>query len=119
MVEGKVEEPFGILMSAWMKDMKDGKEKRLIFLCNEINISSNSIYNIRYQLIHRTASAVITAKQYHCKSAVVLIHSFSSKNTSYMDFSKFLLLYGLSSSENTLIGSVNLSGIDTYWAWVN
>ena len=118
MVEGKVDESFGPFISDWEKDNTEGKTTRLAFLKNLLNISHLSIGSIRYQLLHRTASAVLTAQKFNCTTALVLIHSFSDSDASFPDYQQFLLLYGLHGKINGLTGPVNLHGVNTFWGWV-
>ena len=118
MIEGKVDEHFGPFMSEWSKEMSAGKKKRLEFLRNLLNLVDVNICDVRYQLLHRTASAILTAKNYHAKKAVVLIHSFSSTNQSFDDYARFLTLYKLKAKVDEIVGPVVLDGIMTYWGWV-
>lgn len=98
--------------------MSSGKEKRLQYLCDLLDLNNKNIDNIRYQLLHRTASAIITANKYHCDSAVVLIHSFSLTNKSFEDYSKFAALYNLSVQPDYIVGPIKLNGVKVYWGWV-
>ena len=56
-VEGKVDEPFGELVSIW-NDHRPGKERRLEALCVSLGLRVADVGDIRYQLLHRTASAI-------------------------------------------------------------
>lgn len=118
MVEGKVNESFGPLVVDWEKGMSTGKEKRLQYLCDLLNLKNKNINNIRYQLLHRTASAIITANKYHSNTAVVLIHSFSQSNKSFIDYSNFINLYNLKAQLDGIIGPVILNEVKVYWGWV-
>jgi hypothetical protein len=63
-VEGKVSESFDVTIDRWMiRDSRSGKPERLRFLLNELRLDESQINPIRYQLLHRTASAVIEAKR--------------------------------------------------------
>jgi hypothetical protein len=44
---------------------------------------------IRYQLLHRTASAIITARDFHASTAVMVVHSFSPEGKWRGDFIAF------------------------------
>ena len=59
-VEGKVSEDFGPRVKSWIKKIspKSGKPKRLQFLQERLEIESRNVRAIRYQLLHRTASAL-------------------------------------------------------------
>ena len=62
-VEGKVDEPFGDWVSAW-NDHSPGKERRLAALCMSLGLRVVDVEDIRYQLLHRTASAIYEAQRY-------------------------------------------------------
>jgi len=118
MVEGKVSESFGQLVEVWSEDASDGKRERLDNLCCLLQLDQRAIGKIRYQLLHRTASAILTANRYHCKTAMVLVHSFDKKNTSFDDYTEFLKLYNFNAQLDKVVGPVFLGGVDTYWGWV-
>jgi len=119
-VEGKVSEDFGKPIAKWKqeKDEKTNKEERLNFILQELNLMGRSIDSIRYQLLHRTASAIIEAKKFNAKDALILVHSFSKSYEHFEDYNQFLALYGLSGEKDSLTGPVNINGINLYFAWV-
>lgn len=92
MVEGKVSEPFGPTIFEWKQNISTGKEKRLKYLLEWLNMQNQEVDNIRYQLLHRTVSALITAKKLNAKYAVMLIHSFSKSKEWIDDYFNFLEL---------------------------
>jgi len=53
------------------------KSERLEFLINLLEINNKDISNIRYQLLHRTASALIAAERFCAPHALMLVHSIS------------------------------------------
>jgi len=57
-VEGKVSETFGPTVGEWFLKHMPGKEKRLKFLCGELGLAFPPPEGIRYQLLHRTVSAI-------------------------------------------------------------
>jgi hypothetical protein len=59
MIEGKVDEPFGPTVDEWLWVQSDGKALRMRHLCDVLGFSAMPAGNIRYQLMHRTASALI------------------------------------------------------------
>ena len=73
-VEGKVEEPFGALVADW-NDHTTCKERRLEALCTSLGLQVSDVDGIRYQLLHRTASAIYEAQRYRTKRAMMLVHS--------------------------------------------
>ena len=119
-VEGKVSEPFGPTIEEWIKNKTAGKEKRLNFLLNELGFHIDKVpTKLRYQLLHRTVSAIIEAKRFRTSEAVMVVHSFSRTNEWIEDYKYFLSLFGL-------IGDVNKSNtvsignkIHLTFAWVH
>jgi hypothetical protein len=74
--------------------------------------------HIRYQLIHRTVSALIEAERLGAKNAMMLVHSFSQSNEWFNDYCEFLRLFSLAGDLDSVSGPVNLNGIDLYFCWV-
>ncbi len=78
-VEGKVSEPFGPTVEQWLTESSPGKVKRLAYLLSLLGLCSVSD-TTRYQLLHRTASAIIEAQRFNAAHAVMLVHSFSQSS---------------------------------------
>lgn len=95
MVEGKVSESFGPTLNDWLVDASHGKLKRLDFLKQTLGLNQEVPGTIRYQLLHRTASAVLTAREFHAKYALMLVHSFSKEMAGFEDYAAFLQLYNV------------------------
>lgn len=94
-VEGKVEESFGPLVSEWRKDASDGKKRRLKDLCERLGLEPEQLPpTLRYQLLHRTASAIIEASRFKTDAAAMVVQSFSDMETSKGDFIRFVELLG-------------------------
>ena len=119
-VEGKVAEHFGDTVAVWRlkRDEKTNKDKRLEFLLELLKLQSKPIEQIRYQLLHRTASAIIEAKRFNIKNALVLIHSFSQSYEHFEDYFDFLALFKLTARKDALVGSIDIDGINLYFGWV-
>jgi hypothetical protein len=96
MVEGKVEESFGPLLGDWLEDAPpaSGREERLAFLLKTLGLAAQPDDTIRYQLLHRAASAVLAGEQYRAVAAVLLVHSFSRRQAGWDDFAAFCRLFG-------------------------
>lgn len=75
-VEGKSGEPFDRTIGEWLKDTSPGKVERLRGLCQLLGAPGEAPPHLRYQLFHRTASAIIEAERWGIKTAVMLVHSF-------------------------------------------
>lgn len=119
MVEGKVKEPFGPTLDEWLKNGSEGKKNRLSFLMKQLDLhDKDQLSKTRYQLLHRTASALLEAQTYHAATALVLVHSFSQEGLWLDDYKQFLSLYNLEGDKNTLSGPVRINGIDLFFGWV-
>ncbi|MBF0096949.1 MAG: hypothetical protein HQM04_00605 [Magnetococcales bacterium] len=118
-VEGKVAESFGQNMTEWLSGSPSpGRIERLIFLCNTLGLSQSLPGNIRYQLLHRTASAILEAQRFQASHAVMLVHSFSEHREGFEDFVRFAKLFGLNAQTDTVCGSVRLGNVQLHLGWV-
>ncbi len=119
-VEGKVSEPFGDTIAEWRKDDSEGKRKRLKFLLKKLELEDNrEINTIRYQLLHRTASALIEAKKFGAQNALMLVHSFSQSHEWFSDYSQLLALFGLKAQTDSLVFAGNINATGLYFGWVS
>jgi hypothetical protein len=118
-VEGKVDESFGELLTDWAADASDGKVVRLQFLLETLGLPATIPGAIRYQLIHRAASAVITAKRFHAQHAVLLVHSFSRTNSGFGDYDSFLRLYGQQAQVDTVVTLCQVGGVTLHSCWAS
>lgn len=118
-VEGKAGEPFGDRVEKWL-DANGKKEARLEGLCEILGgLSRESVLPLRYQLLHRSAAAIIEARRYRTKVAVLLVHSFSEDEKGFADFASFSKTFGLAEPiANSLAGPALVGGISFYAAWV-
>lgn len=119
-VEGKVSEDFGKTIGEWRfeRDQKTNKPKRLEFLLKELNLDGKDVDKMRYQLFHRTASAVIGARKFTAKHAVMLVHSFSQTYEHFDDYVKFISLFGLEGKKDILVGPTEINDINLCFGWV-
>lgn len=116
-VEGKVSEPFGDIIEEWKTRDEGGKEVRLKYLCDQLGLDPTRVDHIRYQLLHRTASAVIEAKRFGASKALMLVHSFSQTNEWFGDYLEFLALFDVKAEVNSLVYAKNVNGVDLYLGW--
>ncbi|MFQ5736776.1 MAG: hypothetical protein ACE5GY_07935 [Thermodesulfobacteriota bacterium] len=117
-VEGKVKEPFGPSVGEWISNSSAGKERRLAFLCEQLGLESDAIKSIRYQLLHRTVSAILKARDLNASTAVMLVHSFCQDHTWFEDYQTFLKLFGKEGQLNSIDHVGQRQGVDLYFAWV-
>jgi hypothetical protein len=118
MVEGKVNESFGPALQDWRIDASIGKEERLTFILRSIGLGSEPPSSIRYQLLHRAASAIITGEQYRAVAAVLLIHSFSRERTGFSDYAAFARLFGVDAEISSVQLLSSASRIPLFGVWI-
>ncbi|MFC2007641.1 DUF6946 family protein [Chloroflexota bacterium] len=121
-VEGKVDESFGEVIGGWKLKDGGGKKDRLQFLCEMLQLEMNKIDHIRYQLLHRTASAVIEAKKFNARNALMLVHAFEKTkgnyDQSFRDYCQFLELFRAKGDVDSLVSAKNINGVKLYFGWV-
>ena len=117
-VEGKVSESFGPTLSEWSVDASDGKKKRLAFLLDVLGLQNTLPQTIRYQLLHRVASAALEAKRFHANLALCLVQSFSPTDEGLEDFEAFCGLFGVQVQPDKITKIGQYEGIPLYIGWV-
>lgn len=119
-VEGKVSESFDMSLSKWKSESSEGKKIRYDFLKTSLNLEDIPD-TIKYQLLHRTTSAILEAERFNANHAVLLIHSFSQQGQWFEDFSSFVQLFGFNSDE-IILGKINSmvmnNGLNLHFVWV-
>lgn len=118
MVEGKVDESFGPTLDEWQIDTSAGKVERLSYLVRCLGLAAPPTGSIRYQLLHRAASAVIIGEQFRARAAVLLVHSFGSEQSSWLDYASFLNLFGVEASRGIVQRVTSSSVVPLFSAWV-
>jgi hypothetical protein len=119
-VEGKVDESFGPLVSEWLRDAapRSGKLLRLKSLAETLGIAVSVCKTLRYQLLHRTASAIYEARRYHAEVAIMMVHSFDPHDAGFEDFARFAAAMGNHDAAATrVVGPVMRDGIAVYLGW--
>lgn len=119
-VEGKVAETFGPTLAEWLIDASAGKQDRLEFLLSllELESSSPKLHVVRYQLLHRVASAVLEAKRFKANLAMCIVHSFSPEAHGFADFEAFCALFSKSVKPGEVVRLAACAGIQTVVVWV-
>lgn len=100
-IEGKVEEPFGPTVGEWSQSASLGKQERLSSICRMFGWTECAGH-IRYQLLHRTAAALIEAERFGATHACMLVHSFSARRSWFSDFREFTALFGVEVEPDTV-----------------
>lgn len=117
-VEGKCEESFGPIVREW--NTSPGRKVRLGHLCSMLGLSVEVASSLRYQLIHRTAAALIEAQAVRADSALMLVHSFSPHQTWFNDFVDFSNAMSIPiGAKNCISAGRRISGVDIRLGWVS
>lgn len=121
MVEGKAREDFDDLLGDWKKRTSpQGVRARMANIMENIGLNQTVPDDIRYQLLHRTASAMIEARRFHAPYAVMVVQSFvdDDNENHYGDFCNFVRLFDKTPTKRALIEISRPHGRTLYVAWV-
>lgn len=94
-VEAKVAESFDKTVGEWSVSASIGKQQRLAHLCQLLGLPNPPPSKLRYQLLHRTAAALIEAQRFGCVGAAMIVHSFSTEKLWLEDFQAFASALGV------------------------
>jgi len=97
-VEAKVDEEFGPTIGEKRRAASAGQVERLEFLHRTLRLAAPLPDDVRYQLLHRTASAVLAARSFHASTAVMIVQSFSPESRWLGDYQRFCRALGVSST---------------------
>ena len=114
----RVAEPFGPTVGEWQENASEGKRQRLKYLETELGLPSPIPQTIRYQLLHGTASAVIEARRFNARHAMMLVHSFSETDEWFEDYVAFAAMYGAKAATGMVNFVKNIDGSALYLGWV-
>lgn len=115
-VEAKVLEDFGPLVSEKRRDASPGQQERMDYLHALLHVDRFDDA-IRYQLLHRTASAVLTALEFHAAAAVMLVHAFATPVDRRADFEAFALAMNGSEIAHGVYKVPTFQAPAVYLAW--
>ena len=87
-VEAKVLEDFGPTLAEKRSEASAGQSERMAYLHTLLRVDRFEDA-IRYQLLHRTASALLTAQQFHAAAAMMLVQAFETPDSQRGDFEAF------------------------------
>jgi hypothetical protein len=122
-LEAKAGEPLDKIVSDWLPDpgQKSRKPQRLAALQSLLGIKSLEVGSIRYQLLHRAASALLEAQRFHTQTAVLLVQSFdrTADEQSWQDFRSFARLLGTEVVEGALAVGRTRTAVPLLIGWVN
>ncbi len=119
-VEGKVDEPFGVLVSQWLVGASAEKEHRLASLTSTLGLPIAAVTPLRYQFLHRTASAIYEAHRYRAPVAVMMVQSFDPRHAGLSDFQRFATAMGTHDADvGRLVGPIGCDGVELYLGWAS
>lgn len=118
-VEGKVDESFGPTIQQKHSEKSAGVDERLAFLCASLGLPMDCPGEIRYQLLHRTVSALLIARDFAAESAAMVVHSFDSASppAGLEDFKSFGRLLGMDLQPGLLVPVGERMGTNLYLGW--
>ncbi len=116
-VEGKVDESFGPTVEKWLGKASAGKRKRLAHLRELLGLAHEVPGAMRYQLLHRTASAVIEAARFKTDAAAMIVHSFSPTGKGFDDYDRFVALLDPDERTGELAARTLPDGRRLYLGW--
>lgn len=116
-IEGKVNEPFGPTLGEWFASPSDGKRLRMRQICDLLGLDGVPPLDARYQLLHRTASALLEAKRFKTDEAAMIVHSFSVARMWFADFERFAGLFGITVRPDQSVTIVLNSGQRLRLGW--
>lgn len=118
-VEGKAGEPFANTVGEWLKEASDGKRERLEFLCNTLQLEAPPSPSLRYQLFHRTASAVLEAQRFNAPLALMLVQSFREDPVSWGDYVAFCEQLGIRAAKGEIAEARRAGAQRLFLGWVD
>lgn len=116
-VEAKVNESFGPTLGEWLTGASKGKTERITFICDLLGLSAIPADTIRYQLLHRTAAAIIQAGRFKTDAAAMIVQSFSQDHRWFEDFAAFTYLIGLEARRGQALTYTLPSGLPLVLGW--
>lgn len=118
-IEGKAGEPFGPTVSEWLQDASAGKRARLDSLCETLRVEPTVIGDLRYQLFHRAASAILEAARIGAGAAVLVVQNFRPATNGWADFETFVAQFGAVACRGGVCESSRVSEHRLLFAWVD
>ena len=118
-VEAKAREPFGPTIGEWLNEASEGKRTRLKNLCETLGVSPGVGLELRYQLFHPAASAVLEARRIGAETALLLVHNFYPATEAWHDYQAFVAQFGNSACRNGVCEVTCPSAKRLLFAWVD
>jgi hypothetical protein len=115
-VEAKAEEAFGDTLDVWKGDSA-GKYERLKYLYQVLKCNTELPPATRYQLLHRTASALIEAERVSAPYAVMMVQSFRNPSPSIGDYVAFGKCLNIAVSAKDIARVIRHTNPKLYLGW--
>jgi hypothetical protein len=116
-VEAKVDETFGPTLGEKRAKATGGQLDRIAYLESELGRTAPFPDAVRYQLLHRSVSALLTARAFHAPVAVMLVHSFSPASAWRDDFAAFCQELGCNTLSADLCEVPGINGPRLILGW--
>ncbi len=119
-VEGKAGEPFDKTVAEWLASAsaRSGKPARLSQLRTLLGLEDTILDGVRYQLLHRCATALLEARRLALESACLLVQSFATDPRTFADYQAFCQLLCVEGVRNKIIDGPMLHGVQLSLEWV-
>ena len=117
-VEGKVAESFDRPVDDRFANPTPGESARLKFLLELLELDREVVGGVGYQLLHRTASAILEAQRFGARHAIMLVHSFSQEFAHFDDYAAFTTLFDQPAAANRVTEVRQLGDVALYLGWV-
>lgn len=119
-IEAKAREAFGNnTLGDWLEagatpEAQENRQVRWTFLLQQLPETPNgSYFPVKYQLLHRCASAVIEARRFGLKHAAFIIQAFNTPDYRFLEFATFCQSIGLEAArggiQTTNVGEIELA----------
>jgi hypothetical protein len=116
-IEGKVSEAFDLPVDMRFAQPTPGQVTRLTFLLDLLGLERDAVASIGYQLLHRTASAILEARRFGARHAVMLVHSFSQELEHFDDYANFVGLFGQTAETNRVYEVRQIDDVTLHLGW--
>lgn len=116
-VEAKADEAFGDTLESWKRDASPGKDERLRHLYRVLKCETHLPPGIRYQLVHRTASALIEADRIGAEYAIMMVQSFLKQSPSESDYIEFGNCFNVTLRAGTITRLPQHTNSKLYLGW--
>jgi hypothetical protein len=114
-IEAKAGEDFGPTLASRRLEASEGQQTRISYLEDLLETSFDGA--VRYQLLHRTASAILAARDFHARAAVMLVHAWNATPEQRRDFEAFSDAIGAEHCGAAVRVATRSSAPRLYLAW--